>query len=608
MSNDSNLDSALPGTASLLGAGDELVRLLLNSTGDGIYGTDMDGNCIFANPACLEMIGAPSLDDVLGKNMHDLMHHTREDGSPYPVEECNIYRAFEQGEGTHVDDELMWCADGSNFCAEYRSFPVINDGELIGCVVTFSDITERLEAEKRARETARFVRLLLESTGEGIYGTNLEGNCTFVNPACLRILGFDSEEEVIGKHMHALVHHTRPNGEPYQVEDCRIYQSFIQAAGTHVDDEVMWREDGSSFPAEYWSFPIAEDDELIGSVVTFVDITKRREIENELRQVEKMSAIGKLAAGLAHELNNPASAANRSARQLQAALDDLQNAALEFAEIELNESDRTGFDQWRAKFARDNERMLELDPLDASDREFEITNWLEGRNFVNAWELAPSLVQADLQVPQLEELANSVSEPTLVGVLGWWSRSLAAHELVNTLGQSTEIITSLVNTVKAYSFMDQAPIQKIDLHSALDDTLRILNHRLRTDVSIVKNFDQKLPWIETRGNELNQVWTNLVDNAIDAVDDSGVITISTSFDEDNVFVRVADNGHGILRENVSKIFDPFYTTKDVGEGTGLGLDVARRITVGRCEGDIRVASEPGDTVFTVTLPLSVTQS
>jgi PAS domain S-box-containing protein len=605
MTNDSSMTNNNPSTEELLGGSDDLVRLLLDSTGDGIYGTDLDGNCIFANPACLKLIGISNLEDVLGKNMHELMHHTRMDGTPYPVEECNIYRAFVQHGGTHIDDEIFWTADGSQFCAEYRSFPVEKEGELIGCVVTFSDITQRLEAEKQAQETARFVALLLESTGEGIYGTDLDGNCTFVNPAGLRILGFDTEAELIGKNLHNLVHHTRSNGEPYPIEECQIYMSFRQAAGTHVDDEVMWKQDGSSFPAEYWSFPIDNDDELIGSVVTFVDITKRREIEDELRQTEKMSAIGKLAAGLAHELNNPAAAATRSARQLDDVLGHLADATLGVAKASVADDEWLAFEQWRTKYDRDLEQALEIDPLDASDREFAITNWLDSKAFTDGWELAPTLVQLDLQVPQLEELGSKLSDPALVAVLTWWSKSQSARDLVNMVSQSTETISSLVNTVKAYSYMDQAPIQKIDVHAALSDTLRVLNHRMNTGISIVQEFDPELPWIETRGNELNQVWTNLIDNSIDALDGAGTVTITTSFDTGGVHVTIADTGRGIPEENMSKIFDPFFTTKDVGEGTGLGLDVARRIAVGRCQGEISVESQPGNTVFSVSLPLAV---
>jgi PAS domain S-box-containing protein len=156
-------------------------------------------------------------------------------------------------------------------------------GELTGSVLTFVDITERRISEMRLRESEERTRLLLNSTGEGIYGVDLEGNCTFANPACLRLLGFDSDSELLGRNMHNLVHHSLPNGAPYAMEDCRIYQAFRVGEGVRVDDEVMWRRDGSSFPTEYWSYPMEKDGELRGSVLTFVDITERRLMEVRLR-------------------------------------------------------------------------------------------------------------------------------------------------------------------------------------------------------------------------------------------------------------------------------------------------------------------------------------
>ena len=259
-------------------------RLLLNSTGEGIYGVDLDGRCTFANPACVRLLGFESDAELLGRNMHELVHHTRPNGESYPMVGCQIYRAFREHEGVHVDDEWMWCADGTSFPAEYWSYPVEQDGELIGSVLTFVDITERRRVEKRLRDSEEQVRLLLNSTGEGIYGVDLQGNCTFANPASARLLGFESEAELLGRNMHELVHHTRPNGEPYSMVDCQIYQAFRSGEGVHVSNEVMWRQDGSSFPAEYWSYPLERDGESIGSVLTFVDITERRLTENKLRQ------------------------------------------------------------------------------------------------------------------------------------------------------------------------------------------------------------------------------------------------------------------------------------------------------------------------------------
>ena len=264
-------------------AGDDIALLLLNSSGEGIYGVDLEGNCTFANPACVELLGFDSDDDLLGRHMHKLVHHTLPNGDPYPLEDCRIYRSFLRGEGVHVDDEVMWRADGTNFPTEYWSYPMKRDGELIGSVLTFVDITARRRAERQLRDSEARVRLLLNSTGEGIYGIDMEGNCTFANPACVETLGFDSDAELLGRNMHELVHHTRGNGQPYPMVECQIYQAFRKGEGVHVDDEVMWRSDGTSFPSEYWSYPMETDGRLVGCVLTFVDVTERKQLEVKLR-------------------------------------------------------------------------------------------------------------------------------------------------------------------------------------------------------------------------------------------------------------------------------------------------------------------------------------
>ena len=222
----------------------------------------------------------------------------------------------------------MWCPDGSSFPAEYWSDPIFVKGEISGCVVAFVDITERLRFEAALRESEEKVHALLNATGQGIYGADLDGNCTFANPACLTMLGYDSEEELFGKNMHNLIHHTRLNGDPYPMEECKIYQSFREGNGVHVGDEIVWRQDGDSFPAEYWSHPLHIREELVGCVVVFTDITERRRAEEEVRMTEKLSALGKLSAGLAHELNNPAAAAQRSASQLAEELAELERKAM----------------------------------------------------------------------------------------------------------------------------------------------------------------------------------------------------------------------------------------------------------------------------------------
>ena len=244
---------------------------------------DLDGICTFANPACVKILGFESDAELLGQNMHELVHHTRPNGDPYPMEECQIYRAFRLGQGVHVDDEIMWRLDGTNFPAEYWSYPMERAGEMLGSVLTFVDISERRRAERRLRDSEERTRLLLDSTGEGIYGVDLDGNCTFANPACVGILGFDSDSELLGRNMHETVHHTKGDGQPYPMEECQIYQAFRRGEGVHVDDEVMWHRDGTNFPAEYWSYPMERDGRVVGSVLTFVDITERKQLEVKIR-------------------------------------------------------------------------------------------------------------------------------------------------------------------------------------------------------------------------------------------------------------------------------------------------------------------------------------
>ena len=272
-------------------AADELAALLLRSTGEGIYGVDVHGHCTFANPACIELLGYKSEADLLGLQMHELAHHTRPDGSPYPIETCRIYQALRDLEGVVVDDEVMFRADGSSFPTEYRSFPMVNDGELIGSVVTFTDVSDRIATRDELRAADERLRLLIDSTGEGIYMIDNDGLCTFVNPAAVRTLGFTRSAELMGKQMHELVHHTRTDGRPYPIPECRIYEALREWRGTHVSDEVMFRADGSSFAAEYWSYPMIQDGSLVGAVVTFLDISERVRQEQELAAASRQVSL-----------------------------------------------------------------------------------------------------------------------------------------------------------------------------------------------------------------------------------------------------------------------------------------------------------------------------
>ncbi len=581
----------------------ERVELLLNSTGEGIYGIDLDGNCTFANPACLKLLGFERDTDVLGKHMHKLVHHTRSDGTPYPVEKCQIYRALKERSGTHIDDEVMWCSNGTSFPAEYRSYPMVHDGELIGCVVTFADIAERRRVADELRRTSERVKLLLNSTGEGIYGIDLDGSCTFANPACLKLLGFERDSEILGKNMHELVHHTRATGDPYPVEECHIYRAFRERRGTHIDGEVMWCSNGTSFPSEYWSFPMEHDGDLIGCVVTFVDITERQKMEQELLQTEKMAALGKLSAGLAHELNNPAAAAERASKQLLETFSGLQAATVEFSRLGGDKETWQVLVDWDQEFQKRSGDTPELSPLDASDREEELVLWTDDRNIDDGWKMAPTMVAARIEIQDLNDIASRLPAGAVGAALSWLCRSAEIRDLSSTVAMSSESIASLVNAAKSFSFMDQAPEQEVDVHQGLEDTITILGSKLSARIEVVRDFDRALPRIQAYGSELNQVWMNLIDNAMDAVGDDGKITIRTFRDGDRLAIEIADNGSGVPEEIRSQIFDPFFTTKEVGQGVGLGLDVARRIVTLRCNGEIGFRSDPGETVFWVHLTI-----
>ena len=583
---------------------EEEVSAILTSTGEAIYGTDLSGNCTFANPACVELLGFANESDLLGKQMHKLVHHTLPSGDPYPVEECQIYRAFHAGEGSHVDNEVMFRADGERFFAEYRSHPLFRNDEVVGCVVTFTDITERLEAQEELRQAEEQVRSLLDSSGEGVYGIDLNGNCTFANPACAEVLGFESPAVLLGQHMHNLVHHTRPNGDPYPVDECQMYRAFRAGEGTHVDDEVMFRADGSRFAAEYWSYPIWREAALVGCVVTFVDITDRLQIEEELRQTEKMAAIGKLSAGLAHELNNPAAAASRASGQMVDSLRELQTAMIEVAKTGLSAEHWAAITAWDEEIQQCAAEPLELSPLEASDREEELIDWLEARGVQDGWQIASTLVATRLSNDDLEKLAVGVPAHALGPTITWLCCSFAAQDLAEAVIRSTGSISALVNASKSFTMLDQAAVQEVDIHQGLEDTLTMLTSKMQRGMEIVREYDRNLPHIEVPASELNQVWMNLIDNAMDASGEDGRIVLKTFQEGNQLTVEITDNGPGIDPAIQSKIFDPFFTTKDVGEGAGLGLDITRRVITNRLHGDVGFRCEPGETTFWVHLPLS----
>ena len=328
--------------------------------------------------------------------------------------------------------------------------------------------------------------------------------------------------------------------------------------------------------------------------------TRLRNMEGYTQEREKLIQLGAMAAGLAHELNNPATAARRAAADLRQSVEKIQDYA-----CELNET--LSAEQWQQLVATFQEAVHcaisqpKLNSLEQSDREETIERWLDSHKIADAWDLAPALVNARVDEGDLERVKRTVPAQDLENAIQWLAANLNTRDLLKSISHSTERISELVSAVKSYSFMDQAPWQEIDLHEGIENTLIILGHKLR-NVTVTRDFDRTLPRLCAYGGELNQVWTNLIDNAIYAVGGTGRIDVRTRRDGEFFLVEIADNGSGIPPEARRHIFAvPFFTTKG-GSGTGLGLVITHRIVVERHNGKIDFSTGPDGTQFNVRLP------
>jgi PAS domain S-box-containing protein len=458
----------------------------------------------------------------------------------------------------------------------------------------------------RLIESEQRYQTVIQNASDMIQSVRPDGTFEFVNKAWHDRLGYTAED-LPGLIVWDIIH-------PDAIEHCQELFAMAVTGETIPFMETTFRtKDGDPVPVEGNVSSRFLGNTVVATHGFFRDITERlraQELEarnlqlerdKRARYLEKMAALGKLSAGLAHELNNPAAAAQRAGSRLtesltrrDAAMRDLIGAGLAPG-------------QWQAieTLLADGLAPGALSPLEISDRETAVEEWLEDHGVDGAWDLAPALVQAGIVADRLDAFAAQVPATALAAAVHWQAEGQAVREIAEVIVRSSHRISELVRAVKGYSYMDRATEQHVDLHEGLESTILILGHRLR-DVTIVRDYDRSLPAIRVLGSSLNQVWTNMLDNAIDATGGTGTVTIRTRHDTEHgaAVVEIEDDGCGIPPEDQARIFEPFFTTKPQGQGTGLGLDTVWRIVTEEHGGTITVDSERGRTVFRVTLPLT----
>ncbi|MFE1835445.1 ATP-binding protein [Streptomyces sviceus] len=329
--------------------------------------------------------------------------------------------------------------------------------------------------------------------------------------------------------------------------------------------------------------------------------------QRAIGQRERLLALGSLSAGLTHELNNPAAAAVRATSTLRERVGKMRHKLGVIAQGSYSPEVMANLIDIQERTAERVAKAPVLSPLEASDREDTLADWLDDHGIQEGWRIAPTFVQGGLDVDWLDQVATTVGEEILPNAIGWLNYTVETELLMDEINDSTARISHLVDAAKQYSQLDRAPYQVADVHELLDSTLLMLSGKIGQQIKVVKEYDRTLPRIPAYPAELNQVWTNLIDNAVQAMNSvggEGTLTVRTALEHDRLLVEFRDTGPGVPPDIRGRIFDPFFTTKPVGEGTGLGLDISWRIVVNKHHGTLQVESQPGDTRFQVLLPLT----
>lgn len=526
---------------------EEQLQLILDSTAEAIYGLDQDGNCTFCNNAFLRLLGYQSVDELLGSNVHRLVHHTRADGSSYPESECHIHLALKDGKGTHCENEVMWRADATCFPSEYWSFPVSKDGKIVGCVVTFIDITDRKNAEDHLREAHNESELVINSVPTILIGLDTSGRITQWNLAASDTFGFVTAD-VRGKLFLQCGIRWLDSDIEEQIE------SWLGAKSSCRVDNIRFQKDGETRLLGFTVTPVEFANKNSSAVLIIgADTTERKAMEEQLRQAQKLEAIGQLAAGIAHEINTPTQFVGDNTTFMKDSWDPISHLLLE---------------------ARQMQQSAALGTLDAGLI----------ASFEKSW------AEADVDYLQME--------------------------IPRAIDQSLEGIKRVANIVKAmkeFSHPGSENKKPIDINHAIETTITVARNEWRYVADVRTSFDNDLPFVPCLAGEFNQAILNLIINAAHAIGDvvgdgskkKGLITVITQRDGDWTEISIQDTGTGIPESIKSRIFEPFFTTKDVGRGTGQGLALAHAVIVKKHGGKIWFASDEGKgTTFFIRLPLS----
>ncbi len=477
-------------------------------------------------------------------------------------------------------------------------------------------------------------RSVTESAIDAIISADHMGRVVSWNRAASRILGY-TEDEVMGQDLELIIperfhaaHHQGMARFTQTGEAHMIGTTVELAARTKAGHELpielslsTWTEREERYYAgiirdiserkraeealRQSEGALREKKEELERKNAELEETLRRlgEMQNQLLIQEKLASLGRLSAGMAHELNNPASAAQRGAAQLQSTLSGLHRVQLR---MDLLHFDPPQVGTLLALDERAKARVAKptsLSALARSDREAALEGWLHARDINTTGELVQSLVSLSYDGADLEALAQDFTAQQLAVVLDWLNLKFVIYSLVSEIGHGAGRIVELVKALKTYTYMDRAPVQSVDVREGLDSTLIILHNKLKQGVTVIREYADHLPVIEAYAGELNQVWTNLIDNAIDAMEGKGTLIVRAYPEDRWVVVEIEDSGPGIPEADLSKIFDPFFTTKPPGQGTGLGLNISRNLIVQNHAGQLGVRSGPGGTCFTVRLPM-----